>query len=763
MTARSPRCVPALVFAFLSSAVAGAAVPTGTRPAPPPGAVRRIKVVADKAPDCSSLKSIVATVTRGCKTNDEKAIAIYNAARLFYYHRQYPAERGGIAALKLINVYGWSLCGGQHTVLAALWRQAGFKWRYVGWRRPGHTTVEAFYDGQWHYFDTFLKFYTWKTDPNAPGGRTVANQADIKADPALVTERLVLDKGRRVYYHAGNRFEVINDKANWTAPAFLLCGDQPKGILTGVNSNRVAGSGTGWMGIKFDEDGYTTDVDLGPGASLTLLWDAIEGAHWWNGRKYVPVHGCGDKDYRNCPALGPVLEPYRSLHPRGARTFASGHLVFRPDLAHDAFLASLAGKDNVKWSKGQLAPADPARPGSITVPLASPYIISRAYGAGDAIDKAEVSTDAGKTFKTVKLADFSDDIGGKYHVLVRLTFAKALTSLKLQAVVQHNRCALPYLSPGANKITVSVADAKALGPNRLAVTYAYRLGHRYQSYEQLADRGAELGRAHKAVWSKTPTVVQKVFAAKDLPAAFTIPVPTPKDKGCVYPQMLFLRREVLAPGSKPAPLPKGAAAARVGAGEALKTLPNPFAMGIAAPPKRVVRPTTTRTIRLAWGHVAAMDGKTFDNHWIKWRPDGKEAWIMLVGGTLGRLPPARRIASARLVFATTHATPQAPTQVGAVVLKKPFGEGATYDFKDLGAVIGTTVVPKQAKPGKPTTRKIDITRGLKAIAAGDAAFHGLAIRTIPNRGIDDGWTVRIDIAKTRPVAIELDVVADKGK
>jgi len=763
MAARNPHGVLALIVVFLSSGVAAAAPKPATKPAPLPGFVRQIKVVADKAPDCSSLKSIVATVTRGCKTNDEKAIAIYNAARLFYYHRQYPAEKGGIPALKLINVYGWSLCGGQHTVLAALWRQAGFKWRYVGWSRPGHTTVEAFYDGQWHYFDTFLKFYTWKTDPNAPGGRTVANQADIKADPTLVTKQLVLDKGRRVYYHAGNRFEVIGEAANWTAPAFLVCGDAPGGILTGVNSNRVAGSGTGWMGIKFDEDGYTTDVDLGPGFCLTLRWDAIDGAHWWNGRKYVPEHGCGDKDYRNCPAIGPILEPYRSAHPRGARTFASGHLVFQPDLANDAFLTSLAGKDNVKWSKGRLAPADPAKPASITVPLASPYILSRAYGSGDGIDKAEVSTDDGKTFKTVKLADFSDAIGGKYSVLVRLTVAKPVTSLKLDAVVQHNRCALPYLSPGANKITVSVADPKALGRNRLAVTYAYRLGHRYQSYEQLADMGAQLGRAHKAKWSKTPTVVQKVFAAKDLPATFTIPVPTPKDKWPVYPQMLFLRREVLAPGSKPAPLPKGAATARVGAGQALKAMPNPFVMGIAAAPKRVVRPKTTRTIRLAWGHVAAMDGKTFDNHWIKWRPDGKAAWIMLVGGSLGKLPPARRIAAARLVFATTHATPQAPTQVGAVMLKKPFRKGAAYDFKDLGAVIGTTVVPKQAQPGKPVTRKMDITRGLKAVAAGEQAFCGLAIRTIQNRGIDDGWTVRIDVAKDRPIAIELDVYADKAK
>lgn len=49
---------------------------------------------------------------RGCKTNDEKAIAIYNFMRLMHYHCEYPSEPGGITVLKEINCYGWSLCGG---------------------------------------------------------------------------------------------------------------------------------------------------------------------------------------------------------------------------------------------------------------------------------------------------------------------------------------------------------------------------------------------------------------------------------------------------------------------------------------------------------------------------------------------------------------------------------------------------------------------------------------------------------------------------
>jgi hypothetical protein len=248
-------------------------------------AVDAISVIVDKAPDCRSLKSIVESVTRGCETNDERAIAIYNFLRLANYHLNYPSERGGISSLKLMNVYGWSLCGGLHTVEASLWREMGWKWRYVGWSNPGHTTVEAFYDGRWHYLDTFLKFYTWVPDARAPGGRTIASQADIRANPGLVTKALVKDPSRGVYYARNNRFETINDKANFRAPAFFVCGDTPEGVLLGVRNSKVAGSQTGWNGIRFDTGDYSTDVNLLPGESLTLTWDAVENGHWWGGKR----------------------------------------------------------------------------------------------------------------------------------------------------------------------------------------------------------------------------------------------------------------------------------------------------------------------------------------------------------------------------------------------------------------------------------------------------------------------------------------------
>ena len=119
--------MPRLSIPLAACLALAASGPVARAEGPPRGAlpVRRIKVVTDRAPDCSSLKTIVESVTRGCKTNDEKAIALYNFMQLTHYHQGYPGEEGGLGALKEINVYGWSLCGGLHTVEAALWRETG--------------------------------------------------------------------------------------------------------------------------------------------------------------------------------------------------------------------------------------------------------------------------------------------------------------------------------------------------------------------------------------------------------------------------------------------------------------------------------------------------------------------------------------------------------------------------------------------------------------------------------------------------------------
>jgi len=725
--------------------------------------VEQIRVQPDKAPDCTSLKTIAESVTRDCQTNDAKAIAIYNFMQLAHYHRDYPSEPGGVPVLKEFTNYGWSLCGGLHAEQSALWRQLGWEWQFVGW--DGHTTVEAKYDGRWHYLDVFLKFYAWM--PDGKGGRTIAGEDDLTANTALITDAFSLNKGKNVVYANNNQFVMNGTKANWRAPSFLSCGDDIAGTVAGLKTHRRAGSPEGWAGINHADGDYTTRVDLAPGFALTNTWDPIADAWHWEGKQIAPGHTCsGHKDTRNDPGIGLVLEPYINAKP--CRSYGNGTVNFSPDFSSAALLTGFVSADNAAYKNASLVPADGTKPAMVVFRMASPYIMTKASGSVGGEAKTEVSTDSGKTYSEVDKNDFTAAVKGKLAALVRLTFTNPLTSLTFETVVQNNPGALPYLSPGNNTIAVSVADAQALGNNTLVVTYAYRLGSRTKSFEQLCEQGKEIAKQHNATWSDTVTYVRKTFAAKDLPATFTIDCPTPKGHYPVYPRMLFMRREIRAPGAAVMPLPAGAVEATVGGNDELMSLPNPFLVGTEEPP--VITPRQTKTIEIPMHYVQFADAKgtVSPSGLLAWPKNAEEtgtviAGVALIAGDLKDLP-AKNIAAARLCVPVIRGHKSAPAQLGVVFLKAPVAKGAVVDIKALPDAEGTGLVPKQPgdtpeyKPAKVIP--IDVTRSISALAGQPAAFNGMALRIVPNRSVDDGYTVRCDVSSTDKIVLQIDVYTD---
>ncbi len=535
------------------------------------GTVNQIKIQPDKAPDCTSLKSIVQSVTRNCKTNDAKAVAIYNFCELSHYHRAFPEEPGGIPVLKEINTYGWSLCGCLHSEQSALWRELGWGWRFVGW--SGHTTVEAQYDNKWHYLDVFLKFYAW--EPDGKGGFTIASEDDLTSKSnELISKNFELSKDRGAVYATNNTPEQ-----NWRAPAFLSCGDKIEDVIKGLKTHKAAGSPEGWNGVNHATGSYSTDVNLGPGMALENGWDPVTGAWFWITGKVDekgPAHTCGKhKDTINDVGYGAVLEPYVDAGP--ARSYGDGFLTYTGDFSSAAALDAFASKENVTIANKALTPKGSA---SVVLKFASPYIMTK--GSADLVgaEAVQVSTDDGKSFTDVTADDFSAAIKGKLAALVKVKFSKPVTKLNVKITVQNNPGSLPYLSPGKNRVDVTVADAKALGSDQLVVTYAYRLGARSKSLEEMAKGKAHLSNQENAKWDSAITYAQKVFNAKDLPGKFEIDCPTPKGKFPVYPRMIFVRREVIAPGASPLPLPTGAVAAKpAGADEQLVEVPDPFTTG----------------------------------------------------------------------------------------------------------------------------------------------------------------------------------------
>jgi hypothetical protein len=463
-------------------------------------AVDAYKVTTDRTVDSSSLETIVADVVRlsGAKTNDEKGIALYNYLHQVLFHRAYANEKGpqNVGPLKVINVYGWGLCGGEHTVMKALFETAGWQVRYRGW--DGHTTVEANYDGKWHYYDVFLKAYFWTKDK-----KYVAGQDDINADPSIVLDG---QKDGRV-----------------PKESFLCCGDEAPGIVSGCKGSKPMPPSThdqGWASVTGRDQNYSTGLTLRSGGALKLEWGNVPGMMVADGTD--GCHTCPNmKDIRNNPVLGPVFEHY------GTRNFSNGTFTYAPNFAKDADVADVE-LSNAKAANGKLT-ASGAGAAVFKLNLPYPYASAKIDASfdGDA-GKISISNDGGKSWLPAAVGDVSAAVRQHYDVWVKVEFSGALKSFALQATVEHNRGALPFLYNGKNAITVATASNKLPANVTLTVTYAYQEATAPAKRNQYNGQGITYG--------ETKTVTKEVTA---LPFTFDLDV-----GGNEPPKMLYVERAV---------------------------------------------------------------------------------------------------------------------------------------------------------------------------------------------------------------------------
>jgi hypothetical protein len=415
---------------------------TGTRPAL--AEVKGYKITTDKTVDPGSLETIVrqAIERASARTNDEKAIALYEYLHNTIFHWAYPTEAApqSVGPLKVINVYGWGLCGGQHTVLKALFESAGWECRYVGWSNPGHTTIEVKYDGKWHYFDVFLKCYYW-----SKGKGHIVSQEEIAADPSLVLD--AVKEGR-------------------AARQNLCCGDAPEGVVSGCRSRRVVGDSKGWGSVTWRDENYSPLLRLPAAASLRLDWKGEPGRLAVDGQP--PAHSCGLRDLRSDRVLGPIAEHY------GPRNWSNGRLVYAPDFSRATDLADVE-LQGARARAGKLAATDGQGRALFKLPLPYAYVgakVEAGFEGGEG--NLFVSADAGMNWQRAAGGDISPLVKQKYDVWLKVEFPAGLTGLRVEAVVEHNRGALPYLVPGRNQVTVSLDQSELPKDCVLGVTYAYQ-------------------------------------------------------------------------------------------------------------------------------------------------------------------------------------------------------------------------------------------------------------------------------------------------
>lgn len=440
-----------LVFLGASAGTAGIAQ----------SAVSEPWVTTDRTIDCSSYETILKGVLKDGMTDEQKSIALFTFYRQRVYHYQNITESRD--PLVCVNVIGNTLCGSQGTCMKGLLAAAGIKARVVS--GPGHTFYEAFYDGAWHGYDTFMNFYVM-TRGDQPH---VASFKELETDPTLIST--AQKEGRAV---AG------------MAP----CGDDPMFFAKHVSVTDYEPLKLNWSVKR---------MSLRSGESMIRSW-------WPGGRPLAgtwnpkigpgPLHGCGTHDRHDNPDLYKFWEPYGipRLGPGTSvsyRHYCNGLINYAPDLTTDAFRDGLVSGAGIQAGVSGLSGE-----GDLIISQSCPFYISAAQcllavtcpGDGDTVTLS-VSRD-GKQWTEVLVAkdsgtkEYAGSLdktvvnagAGLHDYQIKLAWkGKAvLNHYLLQTWFTHNAMAAPHLMPGHNGVTVSAANPEALAAADLRAVYRYR-------------------------------------------------------------------------------------------------------------------------------------------------------------------------------------------------------------------------------------------------------------------------------------------------
>jgi hypothetical protein len=453
-----------------------------------------IVIDTDRSVNCTSLSSIVADVCRDCKSDQDKAIALYRfMVRTVWmdWHSHRPLEMQPDGRLlfpndpvKYIVVYGYCGCGPQAGVFGALCEAAGLKARLLD---PGfgHVSNEIYWGGKWRWLDVWLPAYV--TDAKG----VIYSYDEIMADRA--------------------RFS--NAREEGRAPGdFMVNYNDDLGTVVNAKNHKPSGEPYGQT--------YTENLRLRPGESCTWMWGNV--GKWYNPSgpydkaMYLEGHypsGPATK-FGNDQALKdafPYWEPYRKTIEDGPhspwsntyyRYYGNAIFVHEPRLTAKGLAAWDAAIEKVEPLKdGGLAANKQG--GRVDLEFQLPYVIADTWVEGQAEMDAggllsfSFSTDGGKTWllggEATRSGAFGIQIGkpntiafpggstsGRYGYRLRIEFwtdyrkkPTILKSLKVTNTTMLNFYSRPWLEVGDNTVTVTAANGETLKTIPLEVTWRW--------------------------------------------------------------------------------------------------------------------------------------------------------------------------------------------------------------------------------------------------------------------------------------------------
>jgi len=278
-----------------------------------------------------TLESIVAEGIAGCQTDAEKAQALWELEKHSRFHAcTWDGECSD--AVKVYNVYGYTLCGNDAQVLSDLWKAAGLTTRR-GYP-IGHCVAEAFFDNAFHLLDGDEHVMCLKYD-----NRTIASCAEIVRDHELMK--------RTHTYSIGANEDNLRDQ--FSASLYWYEGER--------------------HGSHGGHTKHAMHYTLRPGEAIEWRWDHV-------GKQYTAgVPSPDGKHHKD--GQSDLLEGWGKV---AYAKMCNGRTHYQPALARKLYRAGVASERNIACTEDDQAqpalhPAQPGRPAEVVWRIHSPYVI----------------------------------------------------------------------------------------------------------------------------------------------------------------------------------------------------------------------------------------------------------------------------------------------------------------------------------------------------------------------------------------------------
>ena len=201
-----------------------------------------------------TLESLASEITAGCRTDEEKAWAIFRFVCRESYWWPHPKDLTAMNPVRHFNSYGYHICSMAAAHFTALCRAVGVQARI--WEIYHHTVAEAFWDGAWHVMDADMGMW-FLTDDN----RTLASMANLQEHPEWVSRTY---KPPRSYIVPGTRERrVYRPEADPT-------GEEMANWYATRENNYVAGHYDAWAFAP-----HSLNLTLRPGERLVRGWKPV--------------------------------------------------------------------------------------------------------------------------------------------------------------------------------------------------------------------------------------------------------------------------------------------------------------------------------------------------------------------------------------------------------------------------------------------------------------------------------------------------------